>query len=255
MNYFAPKNAAERYAKGRPDFHSNTIEEIKKYLKLQSKVENALDIACGTGLSTKALLEISNKVFGTDASEEMLKHCPNKNEINYSKAFAEKQPFDESLFDIITVSSGVHWFNIDDFLIESIRLLKKKSWLIIYDNFFTGETIDSINLKNWYTEKYLSKFPPPARKDNYEWTQINMKSKGFQFNKLYTFKNEIEMNIDELILYFTTQSNITHAIENSDTNYSDVENWLKQELKPFFQDGNSKLTFLFSNWIKFLQKI
>ncbi len=64
MNHFNLKTAAERYSKGRPDFHSNTIKHIKDYLHLDKKLHNALDIACGTGLSTKALLEIATNVYG-----------------------------------------------------------------------------------------------------------------------------------------------------------------------------------------------
>ncbi|MBI1837071.1 MAG: class I SAM-dependent methyltransferase [Flavobacteriia bacterium] len=255
MNYFSPKEAAERYAKSRPDFHYHTIHEITKYLKLHSKIENALDVACGTGLSTKALLQISNNVYGTDASEEMLLHALNQDEITYSKALAENQPFEAYFFDIITVSSGVHWFNIDAFLEESIRMLKKKSWLIIYDNFFTGETIENKDLKKWYTSVYQLKFPAPPRNNAYEWTQINMKSKGFQYNKMYTFKNEVQMNLKDLIAYFTTQSNITYAVENTEMTYQEIETWLQNELILFFNSENQKITILFSNWIKFLQKI
>src|SRR6185503_5916696 len=59
MNYFNTKAAAERYSTGRPDFHRTTIKHIKDFLRLETKLDRALDIACGTGLSTKALLEIA----------------------------------------------------------------------------------------------------------------------------------------------------------------------------------------------------
>ncbi|MEP6950275.1 MAG: GNAT family N-acetyltransferase [Ginsengibacter sp.] len=55
MNYFSPKNTAERYAKGRPFFHRNTIKHISEFIKIDNKLENALDVACGTGLSTTIL--------------------------------------------------------------------------------------------------------------------------------------------------------------------------------------------------------
>src|SRR3954470_2404473 len=124
MNYFNPKTAAERYSKGRPDFHSNTIKHIKDYLHLNKKLNKALDVACGTGLSTKALLEIATNVYGTDTSQEMLNLALLPNTIHYSKAAAEQQPFADNTFDLITVSSGVHWFNIDQFLAEANRILK-----------------------------------------------------------------------------------------------------------------------------------
>ena len=86
MNYFNPKTAAERYSKGRPDFHSYTIKHVKDYLHLNKKLDNALDIACGTGLSTKPLLEIATHVYGTDTSQEMLNLAAQTDKINYSVA-------------------------------------------------------------------------------------------------------------------------------------------------------------------------
>jgi ubiquinone/menaquinone biosynthesis C-methylase UbiE len=145
MNYFHPKAAAERYLKGRPDFHSNTIKHIKDYLRLDKKLNNALDVACGTGLSTKALLKIATNVFGTDISQEMLKLALQPDKINYAVAPAEQQPFADNTFDLITVSSGVHWFDIDKFLIEANRLLKSKSWLVLYENHFISEMVGNDN--------------------------------------------------------------------------------------------------------------
>ena len=62
-NYFDAKTAAERYAKGRPRFHSFVIEKIKKYLALEKSFDLALDVGCGTGLSSVALKTISEKVL------------------------------------------------------------------------------------------------------------------------------------------------------------------------------------------------
>jgi ubiquinone/menaquinone biosynthesis C-methylase UbiE len=134
MNYFNPKTSAERYAKGRPDFHINTIRKIKAYLELDQKLDNVLDIACGTGLSTIPLFELAKKVYGTDSSQEMLNIATLHNSVFYALASADKQPFADNTFDLITVSSGVHWFDNDTFLQEAKRLLKPQSWLVLYDN-------------------------------------------------------------------------------------------------------------------------
>ncbi|MEZ4824502.1 MAG: hypothetical protein R2942_19785 [Ignavibacteria bacterium] len=42
------KTQPERYANGRLDFHENTIKKIKQDLRIENKLEKALDIACGT---------------------------------------------------------------------------------------------------------------------------------------------------------------------------------------------------------------
>lgn len=253
MNYFNPKAAAERYSKGRPDFHSNTIQHIKGYLHLDKKINNALDVACGTGLSTQALLEIATNVYGTDISQEMLNHALQPDKISYSIAPAEQQPFPDNYFDLITVSSGVHWFDIDQFLAEANRLLKSKSWLVLYENHFISEMVGNDNFANWFPNVYLKKFPSPPRNNEYNWTNENLNPKNFNFIAEEKFKNAVSLTKRQLALYFTTQSNIIAAVEKNQTTYEEVENWLDHELAPFFDDDAPK-TINYGNWIKYIQR-
>jgi ubiquinone/menaquinone biosynthesis C-methylase UbiE len=254
INYFNPRTAAERYSRGRPDFHSNTIKHIKDYLRLDKKLNNALDIACGTGLSTKALLEIAANVFGTDTSQEMLNLASHADKIHYSLAPAEQQPFTDNHFDLITVSSGVHWFDIDKFLKEANRLLKSKAWLVLYENYFISEMTGHENFTTWYPEVYLKKFPSPPRNNDYPWTNKNLIDKDFIFVNEERFMNPVSFNKRQLVLYFTTQSNIIAAVERKQTTYEQVEYWLDQELAPFFDSDNKTHTIDFGNWIKYIQR-
>ncbi|MEI2738255.1 MAG: methyltransferase domain-containing protein [Chitinophagaceae bacterium] len=254
MNYFNPKAAAERYSKGRPDFHSNTIRHIKDYLHLDKKLNNALDIACGTGLSAKALLEIATNVYGTDSSQEMLNFAVQPGEVHYSIAPAEQQPFTDNSFDIITVSSGVHWFDIDKFLAEANRLLISRSWLVLYENHFIAEMAGYNNFNNWFTDVYLKKFPSPPRNNVYPWTNENLTPKNFAFVAEEIFKNAVVFNKKQLALYFTTQSNIIAAVEKNQTTYEQVENWLDQQLASFFENDDTTRTINYGNWIKYIQR-
>lgn len=254
MNYFSPRTAAERYAKGRPDFHSNTIKHISEFLLLDKKIDRALDTACGTGLSTKALLDIAAEVYGTDISEEMLKLAPHSEKIKYSIAPAEQQPFPDNYFDLITVSSGVHWFDIDKFLLEANRLLKNRSWLVLYENHFISEMAGHNDFSEWFPDVYLKKFPSPFRNNSYAWTNENLNQKNFKFVTEEKFKNEIKLTKKQLISYFTTQSNIIAAVERNDITYEQAEEWLSQQLAPFFEDDQSLRSINYGNWIKFIQK-
>lgn len=253
MNYFDFATVAERYAKGRPFFHSNTIEHIQHHFPANHKFEKALDIACGTGLSTQALLTIAEKVFGSDSSEEMLKQALSANQITYLKAAAEKQPFDGDFFDLITVGSGLHWFEVDKFFAEANRLLKSKAWLLIYDNYFISEMLDEPDFTKWYPEVYLQKFPPPKRNDTDNWSEEYLAATCFTLEKEEEFKNSVQMTKDELILYLTTQSNITAMVQSEQMSYVEIEIWLHQELNPFFMHSQKK-NIQFGNWIKYLSK-
>lgn len=255
MNYFDPQSAAERYAKGRPDFHDNSIARIKDYLQIDTKIGKALDIACGTGLSTQALLSIATEVHGTDISKEMLHLALQQDKIHYAVASAEQQPFADSNFDLITVCSGIHWFNIDQFLSEANRLLKSRGWLILYENHFISEMEGNENFNQWFPDVYLKNFPSPPRNNGYAWTNENLNPKGFNFAAEMIFKNSIAFNREQLILYFTTQSNIIWAVEKKETSYAQAEDWLNKELSLFFGNEDTIKTINYGNWIKFIQHI
>jgi ubiquinone/menaquinone biosynthesis C-methylase UbiE len=123
MNYFDPKPAAERYAKGRPYFHPQVIEIIKTYLAISKPIEHAIDVGCGTGLSTIALKDIARKIVGTDISSEMIALAPVDPQINYYIAPAEALPVNDNEFELMTLSSVFHWIDRSRFFKEARRVI------------------------------------------------------------------------------------------------------------------------------------
>jgi ubiquinone/menaquinone biosynthesis C-methylase UbiE len=253
MNYFAPQTAAERYAKGRPDVHTYSIDQIGSFLQLGNKLDRVLDIACGTGLSTKALLSIGQNVYGTDISLEMLHYAPCKDIIHYALSPAEKQPFNDHFFDLITVSSGVHWFDIDKFLPEACRLLKSRSHLVLYENYFDSAIEGAENFKAWCIAVHYQRFPSPPR-NKYEWTEEKVRPAGLTYITEWRSSYSIPMTKQQLACYLTTQSNVIAQVEAGKTSYRKVESWLNRELDPFFASAELPRQVRFGNWIKFLQR-
>jgi ubiquinone/menaquinone biosynthesis C-methylase UbiE len=254
MTYFNPKISADKYAKGRPSSHDISIGRIKEFLKIDNKLDKALDIACGTGLSTKALLSIATKVYGTDISEEMINLAPSKDIIEYSVASAEKQPFLDNQFDLITVCAGVHWFNVDNFLQEVNRLLKNNGWLVLYSTYGLSSMTDEADFVKWIENVHVSRFPYPPSNYNYEWTNSNLKSKGFALQKDEQFETQTQLTKKQLVDYFTSQSNITQAVESGKENYNEIDAWLENELSVFYKNHQTR-EINFANPIKYLQKV
>jgi ubiquinone/menaquinone biosynthesis C-methylase UbiE len=255
MNYFAPKQAAERYARGRPDVHSRSVDQVRTLLQLDKKLDRVLDIACGTGLSTRALLTIGERVYGTDISEEMLAFAPCKDIIRYYVSAAELQPFDDHFFDLITVSSGIHWFDIDRFLCEACRLLKSRGWLVLYENYFDAALEGVPGFKEWFTNVHLARFPTPPRNNRYDWSNGNLHRMGLHFIEELRSTYAIPVTKQQLALYLTTQSNVIAKVDGGELGYDQVLVWLEEELTPFFQTGDNTRMINFGNWIKFLQRI
>ena len=255
MNYFAPREAAERYAHGRPDVHSRSIDQVRTFLRLEEKLDRVLDIACGTGLSTRALLAIGERVYGTDISEEMLAFAPCKDIIRYYVAAAELQPFDDHFFDLITVSSGVHWFDIDRFLSEACRILKSRGWLVLYENYFDAALEAVPAFREWFTNVHLARFPTPPRNNRYDWSNDNLHEMGLQFKEELRSTYTIPMTKKQLALYLTTQSNVIAKVEGGELRYDDVLDWLDAALDRFFSGEESSRMVNFGNWIKFIQRV
>ncbi len=249
MNYFSPKSAAERYTKGRPYFHPLIIGRIKEFLSLAEPLSSALDVGCGTGLSTIALKEIAENVVGVDASAEMIALAPRENEIKYFVAPAENLPFEENEFDIITLSQVFHWLDKDKFLAEANRVLRPNGWLVAYDNYFSGQMTENTEFHRWYKEEYLEKYPIPPR-GKILFTSENINPYGFRLHKEEWVKNIVGFSLGGIVDYLVTQSNVIAAVEGGKEKIEEVREWLTESVKSMF--GNTKENFLFNTPIWYL---
>lgn len=122
-NYFTGQDTAQRYARGRPYFHSPVVRKIAELLRLEKPVPAVLDAACGTGRSSVALTKVAFRVVGVDSSAGMLAQAPCDDRIEYVEASAEVLSFVEGAFDLVTVASSFHWFDRARFLREARRVL------------------------------------------------------------------------------------------------------------------------------------
>ncbi|MFZ3576543.1 class I SAM-dependent methyltransferase [Virgibacillus sp. DJP39] len=106
----------------------------------------ALDIATGGGHVAKQLSSHVTKVIASDLTEEMLtntaKHLEDYENISYSIADAEKLPFEDDSFDIVTCRIAAHHFpNPAKFISEVYRVLKPGANFILIDNIAPGDPI------------------------------------------------------------------------------------------------------------------
>lgn len=251
MNYFDSRDSAERYAGGRPYFHPLVVGRIKDFLNLRVSVPRALDVACGTGQSTVALKQIAERIVGTDPSEEMLARAPRDTRIQYARASAEKLPFAEGSFHLITAALAFHWFDRVAFLAEARRVLYPYSWLIVYDNWFTGRMAENPEYEGWYRQEYLARYPSPPR-NREPLTDAGAIEHGFELMGREGYENEVSFSPEELVGYLMTQSNVIAAVEKEGAEGGEtVYEWLMDAQASFF--GASRGTFLFEGSIDYLR--
>ena len=251
-NYFSPKSAAQRYAKGRPDYHSFVIGKIKTFLAINDSFDFSLDIGCGTGLSSVALREISERVIGIDISEEMLKLAKNKDGIEYFSASAESLPFSDKKFDLITISQAIHWINKDLFFAEAARVLKPRSWIVAYDNYFLGRMLENPAFNDWYKKDFLRNYPIPPRGQR-TFARESENANDFVLRNEEFHENIIEFSEPEIVNFLLTISNVIALVENGTQTIEEVSEWLAKSIKPFFS-GNEKRKFAFNAPIWYLRR-
>jgi ubiquinone/menaquinone biosynthesis C-methylase UbiE len=252
MISFEQHNAARRYALSRPYFHPLVMKRAQKILQLASRVRLALDVACGTGQSTLAALELADYAVGLDNSAEMLAEAHMDDRIRYIHGAAEHIPFRDRRFDLIAVAMAFHWLDRHLFLAEARRLLKIGGWLIIYNSAFTGQMRENPGYESFNRADYLEKFPSPPRNTKVFKEEAAL-GYGFQFVSRERFEYDIRFDPDELTRYLLTQSNISAVVEGGEQSIRQVYTWILRRVSPYFSAARG--TFVFGSAIDILQKM
>ncbi len=125
------------YSKYRPQYANEFIAYLNNnYFNDKNKI--VADIGCGTGLLSKQILDCNMKVIGIEPNKEMLNKALTylKDYANFTSinATAENTTLKDNSIDIITVGQAFHWFELDQFKKESLRILKKDGLVVLVWN-------------------------------------------------------------------------------------------------------------------------
>src|SRR6476661_6239210 len=105
----------ENYIRYRPGYPPQVLETLRNECGLTPTAAVA-DIACGTGIFTRLLLENGNPVHGVEpnremreAAERLLADYPNFVAVNGT---AEATTLPDHTFDFATAAQAAHWFDL-----------------------------------------------------------------------------------------------------------------------------------------------
>lgn len=146
----------ENYVRYRPGYPSKVIELMKQECGLTPESTIA-DVASGTGIFTRMLLENGNRVFGVEPNPEMretgkklLAHCPRFISV---AGTAEATTLAGNSVDIITAAQAAHWFDREKARHEFSRILKPGGWTVLLWN---ERRTDSTQFLREYEQLLLS---------------------------------------------------------------------------------------------------
>jgi ubiquinone/menaquinone biosynthesis C-methylase UbiE len=127
----------ENYVRYRPGYPLEVIETLKSECGL-TPGHVVADIASGTGIWTRMLLEQGNAVFGVEPNAEMREAGEHLSggfpKFTSVGGTAEATTLPDHSVDIVTAAQAAHWFNRELSRREFTRILKRGGWLVLLWN-------------------------------------------------------------------------------------------------------------------------
>ena len=236
VNYFVAPESAHRYAANRPRGHARVLALMEQALHGGLPVERALDVGCGAGHSTVALLPYARGIEGVDSSSEMLGLAPRHERIAYRKGHAEALPCRSGEYDLVTVSSAYHWFDHERFLGEAARVLKPGGWLVLYKAGSTGKLPGRPDFEFWRREVLNARYPKVARNGE---PLTGERAAQFGFTETYCEKttHSRRYTITEYVENLLTHSSVVRVVDGGQEPVGAAREWLRTELAAFFPEG------------------
>lgn len=127
QDHFSRKAAV--YAKARPVYPEALYERLAT---LAPGHGLAWDCGTGSGQAAVALAARFKRVVATDASPEQIAHRFAHPRVHYAIGRAERAPLADGAADIVTVAAVVHWFDLDAFYAEALRVLRPGGVLAVW---------------------------------------------------------------------------------------------------------------------------
>ena len=127
----------ENYVRYRPGYPPAALRCLISECEL-TPTHVVADIASGTGIWTRMLLENGNPVFGVEpnaemrqAGERLLASFPKFTSVTGT---AEETSLPDQSIDYVTAAQAAHWFDRKRARNEFVRLLKPDGWLVLLWN-------------------------------------------------------------------------------------------------------------------------
>jgi len=127
----------ENYVRHRPSYPPQVIDTLKQECGLKPAHVIA-DIASGTGIWTRVLLENGNQVFGVEPNRDMRlageRRLADFSTFRSVAGSAEATTLPDHSVDFVTAAQAAHWFDRELARREFVRVLKPGGWLVLLWN-------------------------------------------------------------------------------------------------------------------------
>ena len=133
----------EDYVRYRPGYSPEVLDLLRAECELQPS-HIVADIASGTGMFTRLLLENGNSVFAVEPNTEMremgVRQLESYNRLVSVAGTAEETTLGSASVDFVTSAQAAHWFDLPRARAEFARILRPEGWCVLIWNERRTET-------------------------------------------------------------------------------------------------------------------
>lgn len=127
----------DNYARYRPGYPPEVMDLLRSECGLTPDSVIA-DVASGTGIFTRMLLENGNSVFGVEPNAKMRKageeYLEEFAQFTSVDGTAEATTLPDYSADVVTAAQAAHWFDCEKARREFLRVLKSRGWCVLLWN-------------------------------------------------------------------------------------------------------------------------
>jgi SAM-dependent methyltransferase len=242
-NPFATEEMAAGYAAARPPVHPRVLAQYFAQRE-NGRVEMSVDLGCGAGLSTSALVPYASRVLGLEPALLML-HLARGLVPGavFAAAAGEALPLRYGSVDLITAAGSLNYVrDLDQCFDEMRRVLRPDGSVLVYD-FGAGRRFKSRDELNGWFETFVTRYPYPAS----EARPLNPDilaalAHGFDLRRQSPFVIGLPMARPAYEAYILTETNVAAAIRDGET-LAGISAWVHDPLVEFWGDDTREVLF------------
>jgi SAM-dependent methyltransferase len=224
---------AKAYAFDRPSVH----EQFLQAANLSRPAGRALDVGCGAGLSTAALMPRARQVVGLEPVPAMLAHrhkvAPRA---RFVIAEGERLPFATGSFDLVTAAGSLNYSDLPSAFGEVARVLTRSGTFLLYDFSPGRRAASGTDLEAWFNS-FEQRYPWPAGWQPFDVRELPLASYGLGLLGYADVEARLPMSFDAYVRYMLSETNAEHAIATGASRADEVRNWCRETLEPVFANG------------------
>jgi SAM-dependent methyltransferase len=224
---------AAAYAYDRPPVH----EQILRSARLDRQADLALDVGCGAGLSTAALVPLARQVIGLEPIPTMLSH---RRTVAPTAGFvigqAERLPFAAGSFDLVTAAGSLNYSDLPSALAEIARVLTRDGTFLLYDFSVGRRSVSGDELAGWFAS-FEQRFPWPPGWQPFDVRELPLAAYGLRLLDYSDIETRWPMTFDAYLRYMLSEVNVDNAIASGACGAEEARDWCRETLAPVFAGG------------------